>query len=409
MKILVVLPRFPYPLEKGDKLRAYNQIVQLSKRHEVYLFCVSHTGVDPEQIAALKPYCKDIRVVRLNLLVCYWHIVRNWFTARSLQLGYWATNRARRSYRTFEKSVRPDVVYNQMLRTMYLVSHSDLPKVMDFQDALSMNTERRMDHSRGLWHYVLHYEFKMLRSAEYNAFSSFDALTIISETDADAIPHKRNSDIAIVPNGVDFDYFNSDVRTLGCSDSPKIQMSENQKNQKYDIVFCGNMAYAPNVNASRYLVEQVMPLVWARRPQTTLILAGATPKHSVCRLGADPRVTVCGSLPDIRTAYTSAAVFAAPMQIGSGLQNKLLEAMAMQRPCVTTSIANAALGATSGRHLMVADTAQTFADALLDLLDNPDLADAIAQQGHAFVLQNFGWPAAVEKLEKILYGVVESK
>lgn len=396
MKILVVLPRFPYPLEKGDKLRAYNQIVQLSKRHEIYLFCVSHKRVTDTQLDAMRPYCRDIRVVHLNRLVCYWHVVCNWFTARSLQLGYWATSRARRAYRSFERRVQPDVVYNQMVRTMYLVSHSKLPKVMDFQDALSMNTERRMDCSRGIWHYVLHYEFKMLRSAEYNAFTTFDALTIISETDADAIPHKRNSDIAIVPNGVDFDYYSA---TQPLSHSAT----------KYDLCFCGNMAYAPNVNASRYLVEKVMPLVWSRRPQTTLLLAGASPKHSVCRLGADSRVAVSGSLPDIRTAYASSAVFAAPMQIGSGLQNKLLEAMAMQRPCVTTSIANAALGATPGLHLLVADSAQAFADALLDLLDNPALAEAIAEQGYSFVHQNYGWPAAVEKLEKILYGVVESK
>ena len=393
MKILVVLPRFPYPLEKGDKLRAYNQIVQLSKSHDIYLFSVSHTAVSSEQVAALMPYCKDIRVVRLNRLVCYWHVFCNYFTARSLQLGYWATSRARRAYRSFERAVAPDVVYNQMLRTMYLVSRSKYPKVMDFQDALSMNTERRMEHAKGLWHHILHFEFKMLRSAEYNAFSKFDALTIISETDADAIPHKRNLDIAIVPNGVDFDFFTSDYRLP----------------IKYDIAFCGNMSYPPNINASHYLVQKIMPLVWARRPNTTLLLAGASPKHSVSRLAADPRVTLEPSLPDIRTAYASSRIFAAPMQIGSGLQNKLLEAMAMQRPCVTTSLANAALGAQHGKQLFIADTPETFAEAILDLLDNQALADAVAQQGYSFVHQNYGWPSAVSKLEDILNEIVESK
>lgn len=191
MKILVVLPRFPYPLEKGDKLRAYHQIVELSKRHKIFLFCVSHSKVPQESIDALQPYCKDIRVVRLNKVVCACNIVRNWFASKSLQMGYWNTGHSKHVYKAYEREVQPDVVYNQMVRTMPLVARSRFPKVMDFQDALSMNTERRMERSRGLWHYVLHYEFKMLRSSEYNAFSFFDALTIISEADSEAIPHKK--------------------------------------------------------------------------------------------------------------------------------------------------------------------------------------------------------------------------
>ncbi len=416
MKILVVLPRFPYPLEKGDKLRAYNQIVELSKHHTVSLFCLSHQRVSEEQISALRPYCADIRVVHLNRIVCYCHVVRNWFTARSLQIGYWQTSRARHAYRSFERKIQPDIVYNQMVRTMYLVSRSKYPKVMDFQDALSMNTERRMDHSRGLWRHILHYEFKMLRAAEYKAFSIFDALTIISETDADAIPHKRNLDIAIVPNGVDFDHFtplmkvDSGECVVDSSRGQVLPTNHYPLPTHFDICFCGNMAYAPNVNASNYLVSQVMPLVWQRRPQTTVLLAGASPKHSVSRLAAaDRRVTVSGSLPDIRAAYAASSIFVAPMQIGSGLQNKLLEAMSMQLPCVTTSIANAALGAQPGTHILVADTPQSLADAILDLLQDPQLSSSIAQQGNTFVRQHFGWPQAVAKLETILNEVLESK
>ncbi len=410
MKILVVLPRFPYPLEKGDKLRAYNQIVELSKHHTVSLFCLSHQRVSEEQISALRPYCADIRVVHLNRIVCYCHVVRNWFTARSLQIGYWQTSRARHAYRSFERKIQPDIVYNQMVRTMYLVSRSKYPKVMDFQDALSMNTERRMDHSRGLWRYILHYEFKMLRAAEYKAFSIFDALTIISEADADAIPHKRNLDIAIVPNGVDFAYFQVEKQQSSKAAEQQSHSDTQPPSTHYDLCFCGNMAYAPNVNASNYLVSQVMPLVWQRRPQTTVLLAGASPKHSVSRLAADDRrVTVSGSLPDIRAAYAASSIFVAPMQIGSGLQNKLLEAMSMQLPCVTTSIANAALGAQPGTHILVADTPQSLADAILALLQDPQLSSSIAQQGNTFVRQHFGWPQAVAKLETILNEVLESK
>lgn len=394
MKILVVLPRFPYPLDKGDKLRAYHQVVELSKQHEIYLFCVSHDKVSDEQRAALAPYCREICVVRLNRLACYTNILRNWFASKSLQMGYWNTSRSKRLCRSFANRIQPDVVYNQMVRTMPLVARLPFPKVMDFQDALSLNTERRMDQSRGLWHYILHFEFKMLRSSEYNAFSIFDALTIISETDSEAIPHKKNGEIHIIPNGVDLDYFGQRVS----ADSPK-----------YSVCFCGNMAYAPNIDAVRYLVGEVMPLVWEKLPDATVLLAGTDPKRKVRSLAADSRVHVPGRLPDIRTAYASSRLFVAPMRIGSGLQNKLLEAMAIGLPCVTTPLANAALGAVHGEHLMLGDTAQSLADSIVSLLTDDSLCHRIADQGHSFVTDNYNWSSAVQRLENVLAQVCKSR
>lgn len=391
MKILVVLPRFPWPLDKGDKLRAYHQVVELSKRHEIYLFAVSHRRVEPEQEEALEPYCREIRVVHLNRFVCGLNILRNWFSSKSLQMGYWNTKHSKRACKAFAREVKPDVVYSQMVRTMPLVARLPYPKVMDFQDALSMNTERRMEQSRGLWHYLLHFEFKMLRSSEYKAFSVFDALTIISEVDSEAIPHKKNGEIHIVPNGVDFDYFNTNALTRSDVNA-------------FSLCFCGNMAYAPNVDAARYLVNEVMPLVWSRIPSATLLLAGADPKPSVRAL-ASKLVTVSGRLDDIREAYASSQIFVAPMRLGSGLQNKLLEAMAMRVPCVTTSIANTPLGAVDGQEILVGDTPEALADAIVRLLESQELRDSIAAAGNRFVTTHYSWSSAVEPLEKLLHAV----
>lgn len=391
MKILVVLPRFPWPLDKGDKLRAYHQVVELSKRHEIYLFAVSHRRVEAEQVEALEPYCREIRVVHLNRFVCGLNILRNWFSSKSLQMGYWNTKHSKRACKAFARKVQPDVIYSQMVRTMPLVARLPFRKVMDFQDALSMNTERRMEQSRGLWHYLLHFEFKMLRSSEYKAFSVFDALTIISEVDSEAIPHKKNGEIHIVPNGVDFDYFNTNALTRSDVNA-------------FSLCFCGNMAYAPNVDAARYLVNEVMPLVWSRIPSATLLLAGADPKPSVRAL-ASKLVTVSGRLDDIREAYASSQIFVAPMRLGSGLQNKLLEAMAMRVPCVTTSIANTPLGAVDGQEILVGDTPEALADAIVRLLESQELRDSIAAAGNRFVTTHYSWSSAVEPLEKLLHAV----
>ena len=397
MKILVALPRFPYPLEKGDKLRAYNQIKELSKNNEIYLFCVSHTKVLPEHVEQLRPYCQDICCVSSPKLVNYKNIVRNYLHTKSLQIGYWDSRKARKAVKEFVRKVQPDVIYSQMVRTMPWISRLPYPKVMDYQDALSMNTERRMDQTRGLWHYILHFEFKMLRSTEYNAFKIFDALTIISEPDSDAIPRPKNGEIHIIPNGVDFDFFDRTKIPSPAGAAPK-----------WDIVFCGNMGYEPNVHAAQYLVKEVMPLVWKEVPGATVLLAGANPKHGVSNLASD-KVSVSGYVVDIRECYAASSIFVAPMLTGSGLQNKLLEAMAMQLPCVTTSIANDSLGARDGSEVLIGDNAEAFAAHIVSLLRDADKRASLAQSGRQYALDHFSWETSCQQLEAVLKSVVNNE
>lgn len=397
MKILVALPRFPYPLEKGDKLRAYNQIKELSKNNEIYLFCVSHTKVLPEHVEQLRPYCQDICCVNSPKLANYKNIVRNYLHTKSLQIGYWDSRKARKAVKEFVRKVQPDVIYSQMVRTMPWISRLPYPKVMDYQDALSMNTERRMDQTRGLWHYILHFEFKMLRSTEYNAFKIFDALTIISEPDSDAIPRPKNGEIHIIPNGVDFDFFDRTKIPSPAGAAPK-----------WDIVFCGNMGYEPNVHAAQYLVKEVMPLVWKEVPGTTVLLAGANPKHGVSNLASD-KVSVSGYVADIRECYAASSIFVAPMLTGSGLQNKLLEAMAMQLPCVTTSIANDSLGARDGSEVLIGDNAEAFAAHIVSLLRDADKRASLAQSGRQYALDHFSWETSCQQLEAVLKSVVNNE
>ena len=390
MKILVVLPRFPYPLEKGDKLRAYNQIRSLSENNEIYLFALTHERVEDSALQVMRNFCKEIKVVRISKLKGALRIVRNFLTVRSMQIGYWDDSAARRSYTEFESAVHPDVIYAQMVRTMKYVAHSEYAKVLDYQDSLSMNLERRMLKHKGLRYFALHYEFKMLRSAEFNAGNIFDRTTIISERDSEAIPQHRNTEIDIVRNGVDFNYFHP----IECK-------------KEYDVVFCGNMQYRPNIDASRYLVEEIMPIVWKSYPQARLLLAGATPKMAVRQL-ANNNVTVSGSVEDIRPCYASGHIFVAPMRIGSGLQNKLLEAMSMGVPCVTTQLANASLKAVDGKQILIGDDANSLAAAIVRLLDDESLRKQIAAEATQYVHENFSWQSAGKELEAVLQKAIDT-
>ena len=385
MTILVLLPRFPYPLDKGDKLRAYHQIVELAKRHEVYLFALSHQPVAHDDYDHLHTLCTAVDYCRIRWWESAWGVLKAFLGGKPLQLGYWTSRRAQKAYARWERQVQPDVVYCQMVRTVPTVMGSTCRKVLDFQDSLSLNTRRRMERSRGPLRLVLNYEYKALQRTEQQCLSLFDATTVIAPADRDAI----GPSVHLVPNGVDTDYF----QVLPTTHYP---LPTN-----YTIVFTGNMAYAPNVDAACWLVKEIMPLVWEQQPHgINVLIAGADPKPAVRAL-ASVRVTVSGRLPDIRAAYASARIFVAPMRIGSGMQNKLLEAMAMGLPCVTTTIAATPLGATPGEHLLVGDSAEQLADSILKLTVD-EMHDAIADSGHRFVTECHSWPAAVAPLEKII-------
>ena len=391
MKILVVLPRFPHPLDKGDKLRAFNQIRCLSAKHEVYLFCTSDSWVHDDDFEEVKKYCKDITVVHPNKIVAAWNVVKAAFSARSLQVAYWTSKKTVKKYRKFEKKVQPDVLYCQMIRTMKWVKKSTTPKVIDFQDALSKNIERRMYHAGWFWKKVLHFEFKMVRSCEYDAFDIFDGFTIISAPDRDVIPHRRSPEIVVLPNGIDTEYF-----------------APQEVAKDYDVVFCGNMKYPPNVDAAKHLVKDIMPKVWEKCPEARVLISGTNPTKDVKHLAGE-RVTVTGRVEDIRQSYAQSKVFVAPMRMGSGMQNKLLEAMAMGLPCITSKIASDALDTEADKHLLVGGEADDFAQKIVALLQDESHRAEIADEGSRFVREKFNWEKCNDILEEVLTKALNDK
>jgi glycosyltransferase involved in cell wall biosynthesis len=171
-----------------------------------------------------------------------------------------------------------------------------------------------------------------------------------------------------------------------------------QQEKRYDIVFTGNMSYAPNVNAVDYLANEILPLVWKQVPEAKMYIAGATPDPKV-RKAASDRIIISGWLDDIRDAYAQSRVFIAPMRIGTGLQNKLLEAMSMGLPAITTPLANASLGAKPDEEILVGSNAEELARHIITLLTNTEKASQIAQAGFDFTNRVYDWGKTTEKLE----------
>ncbi len=391
MKILVFLPRFPFPLNKGDKLRAFNQIKQLAKGNEVYLFALSFKNVETEHIKQVKAFCKDVHIEKLRLFPLLLSLLKNLFTRLPLQVSLFTTDKSKKNFLHYYNYVRPDSIYFQFVRSgqyaKYIKGNDNhTPKmVLDFQDCLSMNMLRRANVSSFFVKTILMQEVKRLRKYENKMFSIFDFTTIITSQDRDCVVSSRRNEIEIVENGVEESYFsypkNADI--------------------VFDIIFSGNMSYKPNVVAAKFLVEKIMPLVWKTFPNITVCLAGSNPTKEVLALQSD-KVTVTGWVDDMKPYYAQSRIFIAPMQIGTGLQNKLLEAMAMSLPCITTTLANAALRSIHGRDVLVGDNENELAEHILSLLQDETLRQKIAESGNKFVKENYSWQTSTEKLERLL-------
>ena len=383
MKIFVLLPRIPFPLEKGDKLRAFNQIKQLAKHNEIVLCALNDNPKVNEQDAfhALQPYCQSINFIRINKLQILLGLVRAFLKGLPMQCGYFYNRKAAKKINNLIAKHKPDMLFGQLLRIAEYIRYKNLPKTIDYQDIFSYGMKRRADIASFVTRPIYNMEYRRLCRYEAAIFEDFDVKTIISEPDRELCPHERRDEILIIPNGVDHDYFKPQKRE-----------------KKYDLVFTGNMSYPPNVNAVDYLANEIMPIVWKTLPGTTLYIAGATPDPKV-KKAASERIIVSGWLDDIRDAYAQSRIFIAPMRIGTGLQNKLLEAMSMRLPAITSPLANASLGAKPDEEILIGNNAEEMAQHIITLLTNKEKAERLAQAGFDFTNRVYDWGKATSIME----------
>jgi len=388
MKLFVLVSRVPYPLEKGDKLRAYHQIKRLSEKHEVFLCCLNDDKVSDEAREHLKSICSRAEIIDLSTWTIPFKLMFGLFGREPFQVSYFYQRSAQKKIDEFIDSFQPDHIYCQLVRTTKYVKHRfECRKTLDYMDTLSKGMERRTNNAPFYFKYLFKTETKRLIGYENLMFEYFDNCTIISQQDRELVYHSERKNISIIPNGVDTDFF------------MPIEMEKT-----HDLVFTGNMNYPPNVDSVEYLIENILPLIHKERPKTTLLISGVNPAKKVLAMAnANENVTVTGWVKDIRSSYACSRIFLAPMQIGTGLQNKLLEAMAMNIPCITSELANNAIGAEPGVSILIGEDEQDYADKVLHLLDHKELRGSIARKGLELVRNKFNWDATTKRLESLMF------
>ncbi len=388
MKLLVILSRLPYPLEKGDKLRAYHQLRELNKKNEVILCCLTTEESDESHLAEVRKVCSELHVFKLSKWRIYLNLFFAFFSRKPFQVHYFYQRSIHKSIQKIIADSEPDHIFCQLLRTAeYAKDEHNYRKTIDYQDAFSKGMERRADRAKFPFREIFNLERKRLVAYENIIFEYFETKVIISDEDRKYIYHPERQYIHIITNGIDTDFFHPTAN----------------RNEEFDLVFVGNMSYPPNIETAEFIVEKVLPLLKTNFPNIKLLLAGADPTKRVQVLANQKGVELRAGLKDIREAYGSGKIFFAPMLIGTGLQNKLLEAMAMEKPCVTSVLANKALMATHRENILVGETPDNYAELITELMGNPDLCRRLGANGRKYVQENFSWESSTNELAELMF------
>ena len=299
------------------------------------------------------------------------------FSQKPFQVGYFFQKRIKHKVLEQIEAFSPDVIYCQLVRVAeYVKDIHNISKTIDYMDAFSKGMLRRSEIEKGIKKYLLKLEGERLRIYENRIFDYFDNHTIISEQDRFYIGHSNNHTIKVIENGIDSGFFDY----------------EKDPQKEYDLVFVGNLNYAPNISCCEFLIEQLYPELIKETPGLKVLLAGANPHERISsKIKDNPNIELSGWVEDIRDSYLSGKVFVAPLFIGTGLQNKLLEAMALGVPCITTSLANNALGAQVNSEVLIADSVQDFVKSIHELKTDDAKYAEITTNAKAFVKQHFNW------------------
>ena len=385
--LVVILSRFPYPLEKGDKLRAYHQLKDLSLHFSITLICCVEEQPERAALDRVEPLCQSIHLLKLTKVGLFLELLRSVFSQKPFQVQYFYRWKHAQSVRKLLNEIQPDHIYCQLVRVAEYVKHYHYcPKTIDYMDTLSKGMERRIVKEPWYKKWFYRNESKRLARYERSVFDYFEFKTIISKQDRNYLLHPKKDQVHIVPNGVDESFFES------------LELKKDK-----DIVFTGNFSYPPNIEAAVFLAEDLLPALHQRGFKMNLLLSGASPTPRVKEL-ANEFVEVSGWVNDIRSSYQRSKIFVAPMFIGTGLQNKLLEAMASGLPCATTPLANNALGGTSRENILLAENSHDFVEICVEFFQNSSSFNSLASNGRRYVELNYTW----NKQNKLLIHLLQA-
>ncbi|MCJ7739492.1 MAG: glycosyltransferase [Anaerolineae bacterium] len=398
MRILFLTPQMPYPPQKGTALRNWGLIKGLATKHDVAVL----SFLDPGQTNVLAPHFLSVcrgevisppeRTTRARLL----DIARTSAPDMALRLAsdsyadrlrYWLIHEEFDVVHIEGIEMAPymDIVAAAIRRSLIIFDDHNCEYLLQRR---SFETDIRQVQRWPAAAYSF-IQWKRLRRYEAEVCSRADRVIAVSDADAAAL-HMilPNAEIAVVPNGID---------------STAYRPQDSATQEESAIVFTGTMDFRPNIDAVLWFAQEVLPAIKQKVPNIHLYIVGQRPHNRLQCLMNNPSVTVTGWVEDPRPYIASAAVYVVPLRVGGGTRLKLLEAMAMGKAVVSTRLGAEGYPVVDGQELVLADSPEDFASAVVELLNDPQWRRALGEQGRAFVEQHYDWKSIIPQVEALYY------
>ena len=398
--VLFLVHRIPYPPNKGDKLRSFHLLQAMAARHRVFLGTLADDADDMQHVPALQALCADVCVEPIAPRRARIASLLGLLTGEPLTLRYFRSARLQRWVdRTVAREAIDAVVVFSSSVAPYAMAHPELPLWVDFVDVDSAKWAEYAQRHRGpmAWLYsrearrLLAFERQVALRAERSYFTTEKETALFGQLAPECADRIEPMD-----NGVDTVFYAPDPARPSPYAAGEIP-----------LVFTGAMDYWPNIDAVQWFSAEVLPRLRQRWPALRFHIVGRSPPSEVRALASDPAagVAVSGTVPDVRPWLQHAAVVVAPLRLARGVQNKVLEAMAMARPVVAASACAEVLDALPGADLLAATRADEYLEHIDSLLRDPARAEAMGAAGRERVLHHYTWAAHLSVLDRALAAV----
>ena len=394
MKILFVCHRFPFPPKRGGKIRPFNMIRHFTESgHKVTVCSLARSADEAREGEGIAPHCARYEIAMVSDPLQTLRMVARLPTPVPSSMGYFYSPDLKRAIDRLLATERFDLIFVHCSSVAQYVAHvTDTPKILDFGDMDSQKWLEYANYKRFPLSLGYRLEgFKMERE-EKRLAGRFDLCTATTRAEWETLKgYGVTVDTDWFPNGVDANFFKPD-------------------GQGYDadlLSFIGRMDYYPNQECMTEFCRETLPLIQAKRPQVKLVIVGADPSPAMRELGQLPGVTVTGSVPDVRPYVLRSCAMVATLNIARGTQNKILEAMAMGVPVVTSSAGAGGVDAENGAHFLVADTPVAIAECALRLIGDANERARLASAGRQRMLSHHDWPASMRRLDGIVQRCVD--
>jgi sugar transferase (PEP-CTERM/EpsH1 system associated) len=389
MNILYLCHRFPFPPKRGGKIRPFNMIRHLhAAGHRVTVCSLARTAAEAGEGAGIAPHCAGFEVGIVNEPLQWARMIVRLPVPTPSSMGYFFSSDLKRRIDRVLTTQRFDLIFVHCSSVAPYVEHvQGIPKILDFGD---MDSQKWLEYANYKpFPLSLGYTLegtKMLW-AEKRLARRFDLCTATTRAEWETLEsYGTGAATGWFPNGVDASFFSPD-------------------GEGYDadtVSFIGRMDYYPNQECMQRLCKDVWPALRAARPSMKLVIVGADPSPAIRALGELPGITVTGSVPDVRPYVRRSALMVAPLAIARGTQNKILEAMAMGVPVVTSRAAAGGVDAEAEAHLLVADTPNEITRAILRIVENPAERARLATAGRERMLSHHAWPRSMQRLDELI-------